>query len=357
MTARPARQVATRASGFEDRQPAVDPGPLHVGYARSVRVGAPLPFVVVLVACGGARTAGSGASEVDPALVGWGELETGRSCAARRVTIASRDLRWEIAPGEPLFVLGMDATHARVAAMPSIASLTVAVARSALSVERCTVGAPVETERSEVVPSFGPHHVPCLFNAPASNGVRVAVRRGAAMRVLESRAGWRRVVVGDGASTLSGWLPPAPAATPEPVPATEAALEGPTWSGHHAACGFPGAPEPEEGAAPMTDGVLGARAGSLQKEDIRRQIRANIEDVAACYDLALGRWRDAAGRLVLRFIVGPTGQVVSVEVAESALPRFVGHCIAHRMQAWTFPPPMGGGIVVVNYPFALTASD
>jgi len=34
----------------------------------------------------------------------------------------------------------------------------------------------------------------------------------------------------------------------------------------------------------------------------------------------------------------------------------VESCIAQSVRRWSFPAPDGGGIVVVNYPFMLTAS-
>ena len=33
--------------------------------------------------------------------------------------------------------------------------------------------------------------------------------------------------------------------------------------------------------------------------------------------------------------------------------RAVGACIARAVRRWKFPPPEGGGIVVVTYPFVL----
>jgi TonB family protein len=61
--------------------------------------------------------------------------------------------------------------------------------------------------------------------------------------------------------------------------------------------------------------------------------------------------------VAVRFIVSPTGAVQSAGVHESSLgaPRAEG-CIAQAVRRWSFPSPEGGGIVIVTYPFVLTAA-
>jgi TonB family protein len=97
--------------------------------------------------------------------------------------------------------------------------------------------------------------------------------------------------------------------------------------------------------------------GSLAKEVIRRVIQRHLNEVRFCYEQDLAQQPDLAGRVAVRFIVSPTGAVQSAGVHESTLgaPRAEG-CIAQAVRRWSFPSPEGGGIVIVTYPFVLTAA-
>jgi hypothetical protein len=97
--------------------------------------------------------------------------------------------------------------------------------------------------------------------------------------------------------------------------------------------------------------------GSLSKEVIRRVIRRHINEVKFCYEQELNQRPDLEGRVTVKFIISPTGAVQSALVSETTLgaPRSE-NCIAQAVRRWTFPAPEGGGIVIVNYPFMLTAS-
>jgi TonB family protein len=96
--------------------------------------------------------------------------------------------------------------------------------------------------------------------------------------------------------------------------------------------------------------------GSLSREVIRRIIRRHINEVRHCYEQALMRDPTLAGRVEVRFVIGPSGSVQSSELASSSVAdEMVGRCITRSVQRWTFPAPDGGGIVVVTYPFTLEA--
>jgi len=97
--------------------------------------------------------------------------------------------------------------------------------------------------------------------------------------------------------------------------------------------------------------------GSLSKEVIRRVIRRHINEVRFCYEQELNQRPDLEGRVTISFIISPTGAVQSSAVANSTMGNStVESCIAQSVRRWSFPAPDGGGIVVVNYPFMLTAS-
>ncbi len=94
--------------------------------------------------------------------------------------------------------------------------------------------------------------------------------------------------------------------------------------------------------------------GALDKDIIRRIVRAHINEVRYCYNQALARDPNAKGRVAIQFTIGGTGKVPSAVVQESTLKdAAVGNCVAQAVRRWTFPKPEGGGSVIVTYPFVL----
>ncbi|MCS6914795.1 MAG: AgmX/PglI C-terminal domain-containing protein [Myxococcales bacterium] len=110
------------------------------------------------------------------------------------------------------------------------------------------------------------------------------------------------------------------------------------------------------GAPEVVPGTAEVR-GSLDKEIIRRIIRRHINEVKFCYEKELTRKADLMGRVMIQFTIASTGQVVASVVQSSTMNSPpVEQCIAQAVRRWEFPKPMGGGIVVVTYPFVLKAS-
>ncbi len=95
--------------------------------------------------------------------------------------------------------------------------------------------------------------------------------------------------------------------------------------------------------------------GSLDRDIIRRIIRAHINEVRACYNQGLTKDPDLAGRVAIKFVIAPTGKVGSSVVQESTVKdKAVGTCIAKAVKRWKFPKPRDGGKVEVTYPFNLS---
>ena len=96
--------------------------------------------------------------------------------------------------------------------------------------------------------------------------------------------------------------------------------------------------------------------GSLDKDIIRRIIRAHINEVRHCYNTGLVKNPALNGRISINFTIDPAGKVPNAVVQESTLADAgVGTCIARSVRRWKFPKPPGGGIVRVTYPFSLAA--
>ena len=112
-----------------------------------------------------------------------------------------------------------------------------------------------------------------------------------------------------------------------------------------------------EAAIPKVRTGAAAVAGVLPKEVIRRIIRQHLGNIRHCYEVALqGARPDLAGKLVIRFTIGGSGDVVSQQVAAPFDPSVDG-CVAQVIAGMKFPQPEGGGVVVVSYPFVFRPDD
>jgi hypothetical protein len=93
--------------------------------------------------------------------------------------------------------------------------------------------------------------------------------------------------------------------------------------------------------------------GALDKDVVRRVVRAHIDEVRGCYDAALREDAKAAGRVELSLHIDADGKVAHAEAHASTLPAEVGACVAESAAAWKFPEPGDGQSVAVLYPFVM----
>lgn len=95
--------------------------------------------------------------------------------------------------------------------------------------------------------------------------------------------------------------------------------------------------------------------GGLDKDIVRRIVRAHLNEVRHCYNLGLSAKPDLSGRVEVNFVVGPQGRVLTAVVARSTLGHgAAANCIAKATKRWKFPKPRSAGTVTVRYPFVLT---
>ncbi len=93
--------------------------------------------------------------------------------------------------------------------------------------------------------------------------------------------------------------------------------------------------------------------GSLSQEVIRRYVQRHSNQVRYCYEQQLAQNPDLRGRVIIRFVISPSGAVTTSAVAGSTLGNPAAEqCVARAVQRIAFPQPEGGGVVIVNYPFA-----
>lgn len=95
--------------------------------------------------------------------------------------------------------------------------------------------------------------------------------------------------------------------------------------------------------------------GPVDKDAIRRTVRAHINEIRHCYNRGLTRDPNLRGRIAVRFSIGPVGKVVRAAVVDNSLgDRDVGTCVSQAVRRWQFPRPSGGGSAMVTYPFSLS---
>lgn len=205
-------------------------------------------------------------------------------------------------------------------------------------------------------PPYGPSPTPAR-----SSVALFAVLAGLVLVGLTAAAGFFLLFRGAASNTRGV---PVRAAPPEPIPPAPVAIPSPPPPSPLPPPVMPAppvvpAPPPvaEPGPAVVREEPISV-SGLLSPEAIRRVVRRNLRQVNRCYEEGLAREPGLAGRLLIRFVIGQSGSVLSVSVAESqiALPS-VGECVASAVRAWRFPAPEGGGVVTVNYPFTLTSGD
>jgi Ca-activated chloride channel family protein len=97
--------------------------------------------------------------------------------------------------------------------------------------------------------------------------------------------------------------------------------------------------------------------GSLDKEIVRRVVRQHRKQIKYCYEKELQASPKLSGTVVVRFVIDAGGNVTAASIKETTLgDSAVESCLLRVIRRWVFPRPKGGGVVIVNYPFAFDAS-
>jgi len=97
------------------------------------------------------------------------------------------------------------------------------------------------------------------------------------------------------------------------------------------------------------------QGGTLDKEIIRRIVHRHLNEVKYCYDQALVRQPKLDGRIVVKFTIAGTGQVLASFVQSTTLGSpAVEMCVANAVKRWDFPAPRQGGLAIVSYPFTFS---
>lgn len=119
-------------------------------------------------------------------------------------------------------------------------------------------------------------------------------------------------------------------------------------SGYGSGAGFGGrgskVPQVQQGKASVT--------GSLDRDIIRRIVRAHVGELRACYEQALKQDPALSGRMILEVSVDALGKVIDAKITEDQLGHAVGTCMVKAAKKWTFPKGVDAFSFV--YPFTFT---
>ena len=101
------------------------------------------------------------------------------------------------------------------------------------------------------------------------------------------------------------------------------------------------------------EGPAAPRAeGSLPKAHIAQVVRADLDNVKACYVERLEERPELEGTVTVKFTISEDGRVREVLVNRTTVSdRTLDLCVGRRACTWVFDPPKGNGVVVVTYPF------
>ena len=92
--------------------------------------------------------------------------------------------------------------------------------------------------------------------------------------------------------------------------------------------------------------------GTLHKEAINEVVRSDMNGLRYCYQRELVTKPLLGGYVRMKFVIAKDGTVSQAHVVATTLnePK-VESCMVERFLGYEFQEPLGGGIVIVNYPF------
>jgi hypothetical protein len=97
--------------------------------------------------------------------------------------------------------------------------------------------------------------------------------------------------------------------------------------------------------------------GGLDKDVIDAIIRKRQDAVRLCYERQLNFYPTLSGKIAVQFVIGKRGEVLSANAIEDTMHNAsVASCLINEVRSWNFPPPRGGTLVKIEYPFVFESS-
>ena len=103
--------------------------------------------------------------------------------------------------------------------------------------------------------------------------------------------------------------------------------------------------------------------GTIDREAVRRVVKAHLNQIQSCYTRELNKLDRAkraelSGKVILKWDIVERGAAKNVKVTSSTLNnKSIEECIKERLATWQFPEPPTGLVGEVTYPFLLKPSN
>jgi hypothetical protein len=96
--------------------------------------------------------------------------------------------------------------------------------------------------------------------------------------------------------------------------------------------------------------------GTMEKWLVDRVVKQHLTEIRYCYEKELAKNPKLFGKVVTKFVIAKDGTVSQATTKNTTMKNpLVESCVVTRFERMRFPPPRGGGIVVVSYPFVFHA--
>ncbi len=120
--------------------------------------------------------------------------------------------------------------------------------------------------------------------------------------------------------------------------------------GDNSGYGAGGRVDEKRPAPTVTTGAPKA-VGKLDTAIINRVISQHRSQIRRCYQQAIEKNPDLAGKIIIDFVIDPKGKVTNAKAkGDSAMVEAMGSCTLRAFRTFRFPAPEGGGIAKVSYP-------
>jgi MYXO-CTERM domain-containing protein len=111
------------------------------------------------------------------------------------------------------------------------------------------------------------------------------------------------------------------------------------------------------GSSPLVRNRVPKVGPGLDKDIVRRIVRAHINEVRSCYGRALAAAPALAGDMSVEFTIAANGKVRDVALGKSSVAdSTLEACVTKAVGRWTFPKPREGAEVAVTQSFGLEPS-
>ncbi len=98
----------------------------------------------------------------------------------------------------------------------------------------------------------------------------------------------------------------------------------------------------------------GVLTSNLSKDQISTVVASHRNEIRACYEQVLKKHPDATGKVVVQFIVDPSGLVASASIKDRTIAsEGLGECVISKFRTWEFPKAIGP-TEVIQYPIYMS---